>query len=169
MYPLTPFKSAPMSGSQYVGMEQSSLLSLPPHIVQGTGITGPFFERYLLGNVPQEQFTVVMLTYQRNEVLIEALERMEDVAFLNKIVVVWNNREKPPADMKWPNISVPIEVGCLKLAQSSSEVLCAYFGRMYHLVMSKHPLLFFNCTVCGVPVYIQLPSPYKCPSPIFDP
>ena len=75
MFSLTPFKPVPVSGSQYVDMNQDKILGLPNHIVQGGGITGPVFESYLLGNHPEEQFTVVMLTYQRNDVLVQALNR----------------------------------------------------------------------------------------------
>ena len=75
MYSLTPFRPVPMSGSQYVDLNEDGILSLPSHIVQGGGITGPVFESYLLGNYAEEQFTVVMLTFQRNDVLVQALNR----------------------------------------------------------------------------------------------
>ena len=75
MYSLTPFKPVPVSGKQYVDLNEDEMLSLPSHVVQGGGITGPVFESYLLGNYPEEHFTVVMLTYQRNDVLVQALNR----------------------------------------------------------------------------------------------
>ena len=109
IYSLTPFKPDSISGSQFMNTDISSL---PPHIIEAGGITGPYFENYLLGNEPQEQFTVVMLTYQRNDVLIQAIERLRDLMYLNKVVVVWNNDEDPPRDMEWPHIRVPIEVCC---------------------------------------------------------
>lgn len=110
MYSLTPFKPVPVSGKQYVDLNEDEMLSLPSHVVQGGGITGPVFESYLLGNYPEEHFTVVMLTYQRNDVLVQALNRLKDVTFLAKVVVVWNNEEDPPSDMLWPEIGVPVEV-----------------------------------------------------------
>ncbi len=119
MYSVTPYKSPPVSGTQYVNMKTSAVAALPPHILQGAGITGPFFEKYLLGNVPDEQFTVIMLTYQRNEVLIQALERLQDLAFLNKVVVVWNNPEELPAGLPWPKIGVPIEVRSVSIVTDS--------------------------------------------------
>lgn len=112
-YPTTPFKMGPLSGYQYLNLDDHARARLPLHIVDGGGITGPNFEDLLLGNSPEEQFTVVMLTYQRNMVLLEALGRLRDVSFLNKVVVVWNNEEDVPADMDWPDIGVPIEVGSL--------------------------------------------------------
>lgn len=110
MYPSTPFQSAPVSGSQYVGLSEQQLLHLPQHVVEAGGITGPNFEDYLLGNTPEEQFTVVMLTYERNEVLLQALERLSDLDGLSKVVVVWNNPSPPPSNMHWPDIGVPLEV-----------------------------------------------------------
>lgn len=110
MYPTTPFKPEPVSGSQYTNMDTKQISSLPPHVVEGGGITGPFFEDYLLGNIPEEQFTVVILTYERNEVLVDALLRLKDLDHLAKAVVVWNNPEPPPASMKWPEIGVTIDV-----------------------------------------------------------
>ena len=113
IYPTTPFKTGPISGYQYVNLDDHARARLPLHIVDGGGITGPNFEDLLLGNSPEEQFTVVMLTYQRNTVLVEALARLKDVSFLNKVVVVWNNEEEIPPGMEWPDIGVPIEVSRL--------------------------------------------------------
>lgn len=78
--------------------------------MQAGGITGPHFESYLLGDTPEEQFTVVMLTYRRNEVLLEAIMRLKELSFLAKVVVVWNTEEDPPTGMEWPSIGVPVEV-----------------------------------------------------------
>lgn len=110
MYPTTPFKPVPVSGSQYVGLSEEQVSNLPQHVVAAGGITGPFFEDYLLGNRPDEQFTVVMLTYERNEVLLEALGRLKDLDYLAKVVVVWNSPKPPPPDMKWPDIGVAVDV-----------------------------------------------------------
>ena len=112
-YPMTPFKPEPISGYQFTELDDRAMAHLPIHVLDGGGITGPNFEDLLLGNSREEQFTVVMLTYQRNRVLIEALARLADVSFLNKVVVVWNNEEDPPNDMEWPQIGVPIEVSCV--------------------------------------------------------
>ena len=111
IYPMTPFKPGPISGYQYSQLDDRAIARLPIHILDGGGITGPNFEDLLLGNSPEEQFTVVMLTYQRNKVLVDAIARLEDVSFLNKVVIVWNNEENPPEDLIWPDIGVPVEVG----------------------------------------------------------
>ena len=110
MYPTTPFKPAPISGTRYAGMDPAQVPNLPQHVIAAGGITGPFFEDYLLGDVPEEQFTVVMLTYERNEVMLEALGRLRDLDHLAKVVVVWNSPKPPPPDMKWPDIGAAIDV-----------------------------------------------------------
>ena len=122
-YPTTPFKPGPISGYQFSELDERAMARLPIHILDGGGITGPNFEDLLLGNAPEEQFTIVMLTYQRNRVLVEALARLTEVSFLNKVVVVWNNEEDPPSDMEWPNIGVPIEV-CVCVCVCACVCVC---------------------------------------------
>ena len=110
LYPHTPWDPTPISGSTYANMADSQLALLPPNIVQASGITGPFFESYLLGDRPDEYFTVVMLTYKREEVVMESIERLSDVKFLAKVIIVWNDVEKNPYDIEWPRLAVPLEV-----------------------------------------------------------
>ena len=109
-FPNSPKDPVPLSGTQYMGLTEAELKQLPPHIILAGGITGPYFEDYLLGNVPNEQFTVVMLTYQRNTVMIEAVERLSGLPHLHKVIVVWNNPEEISSSITMPNIDVPVEV-----------------------------------------------------------
>jgi hypothetical protein len=77
----------------------------------GSGGSGKEFSEALGGNQPREQFTIVILTYQREQVLISEVSRFYGLPYLNKVVVIWNDPLSPPADtMKWPDIGVPIEV-----------------------------------------------------------
>ena len=128
MYPLTPFTTGPVSGSQYQGLSRDQLTQLPPHVIQAGGITGPFFQDYLLGNTPPEQFTIVMLTYERNEVLMEALRRLDNLDGLAKVVVVWNSPSPPTGDLMWPSISAPLEVCLCVCVWGGKEV---YWHLMY--------------------------------------
>lgn len=116
MYPSTPYEASPVSGMQYVGLDHKQLYSLPQHVVEAGGVTGPVFDDYLLGNVHEEQFTVILLTYERNTVLIQALDRLTDLDHLSKVIVVWNNPSPPPDNMQWPDIGVPLEV-CIYYAR----------------------------------------------------
>ena len=80
------------------------------HINGGEGGAGHEFSQALGGNSVQEQFTVVMLTYEREEVLMNSLARLYGLPYLNKVIVVWNSPKAPPADLKWPDIGVDIHV-----------------------------------------------------------
>ena len=72
--------------------------------------SGHEFSQALGGNTPQEQFTVVMLTYEREQVLVNSLARLYGLPYLNKVIVVWNSPRPPPAELQWPDIGVPILV-----------------------------------------------------------
>ena len=125
MYPHSPVNSpSPVSGSHYATMSPDELKKLPPHIVQAAGITGPYFQNYLLGNVPEEYFTVVMLTYRREEVVKESIERLNGLDHLAKIIVVWNDPDTSPYTIEWPTLSVPVEVNCFLLLLLLLLFLC---------------------------------------------
>lgn len=52
----------------------------------------------------------MILTYEREAVLIDSLQRLRGLPYLNKVVVVWNSEKLPSADLRWPEIGVPIHV-----------------------------------------------------------
>ena len=68
------------------------------------------FKNALGGNFPREEFTVVILTYKRDDVLIGTLSRLVNQPHLNKVVVVWNSPYSVPDSLQWPAIGAPIEV-----------------------------------------------------------
>jgi hypothetical protein len=76
----------------------------------GAGGAGKEFSEALGGNSPKEQFTIVMLTYEREEVLLTSLARLYLLPYLNKVVVVWNGGAPPSPEARWPDIGVPIVV-----------------------------------------------------------
>lgn len=80
-------------------------------IGNGLGGSGLEFSRDLGGDHSHEQFTIVLLTYERTNMLMKTLERLKGLAYLNKIIVVWNGvHRRPPADLIWPDVGVPIVV-----------------------------------------------------------
>lgn len=105
---VTPFSRIPVSGFQYIGPGRGH--DLHQTVEEGGPLNGPEFEVLLSGNVPDEQFTVILLTYDRNQVLIAALQRLQHLQYLRTVIVVWNNPEKPPNSMMWPDIGVPVHV-----------------------------------------------------------
>lgn len=74
-------------------------------IEPGSGVE---FSKALGGNRQREQFTIVLLTYERDNVLVGALERLHQLPYLNKILVVWNNVHREPPGT-WPSLHVPVE------------------------------------------------------------
>ncbi|TRY69988.1 hypothetical protein TCAL_02823 [Tigriopus californicus] len=103
--PSTPWEPVLPTDAKFMG----SSVGFRP-IGEGVGGAGKEFSQALGGNKPAEQFTVVMLTYERELVLIDALVRLYGLPFLNKVVVVWNSPQAPSGDLQWPDIGVPIEV-----------------------------------------------------------
>ena len=54
--------------------------------------------------------TVVMLTYEREMVLLNALSRLKGLPHLHSVVVVWNNPRLPADELRWPDIGVKVHV-----------------------------------------------------------
>ena len=79
-------------------------------INQGEGGSGKEFSQALGGNTPSEQFTIVILTYEREAVLMESISRLYGLPYLNKVLVVWNSEMPPAPDLHWPDIGVPVVV-----------------------------------------------------------
>ena len=105
LYPSNPFVPILPSSTAF----KNSSMNMQP-IGKGAGGAGVEFQKALGGDYPFEQFTIVMLTYKRELVLIEALGRLEGLQYLSKVVVVWNSPGDPSPNLKWPNIGVPIKV-----------------------------------------------------------
>ena len=108
MFPSTPFDPVLPSSAPFMHSAKGFDL-----IGNGEGGAGAEFSKALGGNVAKEQFTIVMLTYERELVLIEALQRLVGLQYLNKVVVVWNSPNAPLPSLQWPDIGVPIEVRIL--------------------------------------------------------
>uniref|UniRef100_H2ZHK5 Exostosin-like 3 n=1 Tax=Ciona savignyi TaxID=51511 RepID=H2ZHK5_CIOSA len=105
LYPFTPKDRLLPSDAQFIGSSNG----FRP-IGGGEGGTGKVYQESLGGNSPWEQFTMVMLTYKREEVLLQAVERLIGLPHLNKIIVVWNSPEPPGAELRWPDVGVKVVV-----------------------------------------------------------
>lgn len=81
----------------------------------GKGGSGEAFSRAQGGNHPKEQFTVVILTYERELVLMESIQRLVGLQYLNKVVVVWNSPLTPSPSLRWPDIGVPVHVSICRV------------------------------------------------------
>lgn len=105
LYPQLPFDPLLPSDAKFLG----SGMGFRP-IGGGAGGAGKEFCDSLGGNSPREQFTIVMLTYEREQVLMNSLSRLNGLPYLNKVVVVWNSPRPPLQDLRWPEIGVPVHV-----------------------------------------------------------
>ncbi|XP_022228476.2 exostosin-3-like [Drosophila obscura] len=105
MYPQLPFDPALPSEAKFIG----SHTGFRP-IGKGIGGAGKQFSEALGGNYPREQFTIVILTYEREHALLGSLRRLYGLAYLHKVVVVWNSPKSPQINVRWPDIGVPVEV-----------------------------------------------------------
>ena len=60
-------------------------------VCNGAGGDGVEYQKALGGNFPREQFTVIMPTYKRDDVLIGSLSRLLNQPHLNKVTHVLND------------------------------------------------------------------------------
>ncbi|KXJ27657.1 exostosin-like 3 [Exaiptasia diaphana] len=104
-FPSTPFE--PMLPSSAPFMNTTDAFEV---IAGGKGGSGEPFSRAQGGNYPKEQFTIVMLTYERELVLMESIQRLVGLQYLNKVIVVWNSPVNPSLSLRWPDIGVPLNV-----------------------------------------------------------
>lgn len=105
LYPHLPFDPVLPSDAKFIG----STTGFRP-IGKGVGGTGKEFGESLGGNHPREQFTIVILTYEREQVLMDSLGRLYGLPYLHKVVVVWNSPKPPLEDLRWPEIGVQVEI-----------------------------------------------------------
>lgn len=105
LFPSTPFDPVLPSSAPFKNSTKGFEL-----IGDGMSGAGAEFNKALGGNHPVEQFTIVILTYERELVLIEAIQRLVGLPYLNKVIVVWNSPEPPSLSLRWPDIGVPIHV-----------------------------------------------------------
>jgi alpha-1,4-N-acetylglucosaminyltransferase EXTL3 len=105
LYPHLPFDPVLPSDAKFIG----SNLGFRP-IGKGVGGTGKEFGESLGGNHPREQFTIVILTYEREQVLMDSLSRLYGLPYLHKVIVVWNSPKPPLEDLRWPEIGVQVDV-----------------------------------------------------------
>ena len=76
-----------------------------------------------------------MLTYKREQVLINALQRLKGLPLLNRVIVVWNNPTPPSSLIKWPEIGVPVKV-------------CVSYKDVYVLQLYYVKEVFFQLLQC---------------------
>ncbi|XP_059049058.1 exostosin-3 [Achroia grisella] len=104
LYPQLPWDPMVTSEARFMG----SAAGFRP-LGAGAGGSGKEFSEALGGDRPREQFTIVILTYEREAVLAAALTRLRGLPYLNKVLVVWNGPSSPMA-ASWPESGAPVVV-----------------------------------------------------------
>uniref|UniRef100_A0A914CGB0 Glycosyl transferase 64 domain-containing protein n=1 Tax=Acrobeloides nanus TaxID=290746 RepID=A0A914CGB0_9BILA len=67
------------------------------------------YHNILGGSQPDENYTIIMLAYKRDEQIKIAVNRMNDLKFLDRVIVVWNDvKREPPLSDWWPILHVPL-------------------------------------------------------------
>ncbi|CAG9782986.1 unnamed protein product [Diatraea saccharalis] len=105
LYPQLPWDPMVTSEARFIG----SAAGFRP-IGAGVGGSGKEFSEALGGDRPREQFTIVILTYEREAVLAAALTRLRGLPYLNKVIVVWNGPSPPSSASSWPESGAPVAV-----------------------------------------------------------
>ncbi|CAD0195447.1 unnamed protein product [Chrysodeixis includens] len=105
LYPQLPWDPPVTSEARFMGSDAG----FRP-LGAGAGGAGKEFSQALGGDRPREQFTIVILTYEREAVLAAALTRLRGLPYLNKVVVVWNGPSSPSAMAAWPESGAPVAV-----------------------------------------------------------
>lgn len=112
LYPALPMDPLLPSDAKFVGSERG----FRP-IANGAGGSGKEFSEALGGNSPREQFTILMLTYEREQVLLDSLARLKGLPYLHSVVVIWNSPKLPSPELRWPDIGSPVHI--IKAARNS--------------------------------------------------
>ena len=106
MYPSRPNIQSLPNLSQFLYEEKGRYSP----IANGQGGDGVPFQKSLGGDHPVEQFTVIILTYDRSKILMDTLQRLAGMKYMHKIIVVWNHPVDPMKKLVWPDVGVPVEV-----------------------------------------------------------
>ncbi|CAK5087028.1 unnamed protein product [Meloidogyne enterolobii] len=74
-------------------------------ILPGSGVE---FSKAIGGNKRREHFTIIITTYNREQILSNTLERLIGLPYLNKVIVIWNDFKRFPTLSAWPRLRVPL-------------------------------------------------------------
>ncbi|KAF8563448.1 hypothetical protein P879_08264 [Paragonimus westermani] len=107
-YPSVPWGTFLPSDAAFSSYAHTSRGLRP--INHSINFAGYEFNMHLGGMHPYEQFTIVMLTYNRFEVACQTLEGLLNLPYLHSVVVVWNHPVPPSIFLSWPQLHVPIKV-----------------------------------------------------------
>nr|CAH8830039.1 unnamed protein product [Trichobilharzia regenti] len=108
LFPSTPWEPVLPSDAAFKPYASTNYGLRP--INHSINLAGYEFNMNLGGMYPYEQFTIVMLTYDRYHLLCQTLESFLNLPYLHSILIIWNNPVPPHPDLSWPQLHVPIKV-----------------------------------------------------------
>ena len=101
-YPFASFPSTPFDGILPTNLKYSFIDSSKnpdPLYFHGGTHGGQYFNFKLAGNNEDyEQFTIIILTYKREKLLISILVEYLNLPYLNQIILIWNSVETRPSE-----------------------------------------------------------------------
>ena len=106
-YPSHPNKAVLPSEAKFSGSEKG----FRP-INFGKGGDGKYFKLALGGDVEVESFTILILSYKREQLLMQMIKDFDKLSYLHSVIVVWNSPGNVSHNLVWPQISAPIHVSC---------------------------------------------------------
>ncbi|KAI6174807.1 Exostosin and EXTL2 domain containing protein [Aphelenchoides bicaudatus] len=100
------------SYSPYDRLWQSNERTMSPRALNShleSAKSGMNYASSLSGNVPDEEFTIVLMAYKRDKQVRHVLKKLDGIRFLRQIIVLWVDKErKPPPSEFWPQLHVPV-------------------------------------------------------------
>ena len=114
MFPATPFESNPSIQNVYYNIrndysipiaakvqDEEDMIRYSEYIMLTNntlgGGDGKFFNHMLSGSYAEEQFTIVILSFKREKILLNLVENYLKLPYLNLIIIVWNWVEQAPS------------------------------------------------------------------------
>jgi len=90
------------------GSDDATLLG----VLRKVAFKGPPPDNHVEGTEEtQEQFTIVIQTYNRTDVLLKLLNHYQAMPHLQKMIIVWNNVGEQPPQKLWDSLGPhPVEV-----------------------------------------------------------
>lgn len=96
-----------------------------------------------------------MLTYEREAVLINSLQKFHALPHLNKVVIVWNSPKPPPEDLRWPDIGVPIHVSVAVFKPGGFRVL-KVFQKIFFILSAFLKIYYFHFCLFVIENHTQM-------------
>jgi len=124
LFPTSPFEHQKISVNAYsydqnIGSDSMSIIQ---NVTLGGG-DGKMFNHYLSGNFAEEQFTLLILTFKRENSLMVLLEKYVKLPYLNSIIIVWNEIETEPSNSFVQKFNLYLSAQRIRIVKSSKNSL----------------------------------------------